>query len=73
MGLPRPAWTSEEVEPPRVSEAEVLLYEACAGVSWVLLEKVLLAGAEPAGRTFALNSGTASLPTRTPGLCCDGC
>jgi hypothetical protein len=35
----------------------------------VLLVYVALAGAEPAGRTFALNSGTASLPTRTPGLC----
>jgi hypothetical protein len=33
MGLPRPVWTSEEVEPPRESEADT----PWAGVSWVLL------------------------------------
>lgn len=32
--------------------------------------KVFEAGAEPGGRVWALNSGAASLPTRTPGLCC---
>ena len=31
--------------------------------------KVLSEGAEPGGRVFAVNSGTASLPTSTPGLC----
>lgn len=34
--------------------------------------KVRSAGAEPGGRVLAENSGTASLPTRTPGLCCGG-
>ena len=33
--------------------------------------KVLDAGALPAGRVWALNSGAASLPTSTPGLCCE--
>lgn len=31
--------------------------------------KVLSEGAEPGGRVFAVNSGTASFPTSTPGLC----
>ena len=31
--------------------------------------KVRSAGAEPGGRVLAWNSGAASLPTRTPGLC----
>ena len=30
------------------------------------------AGAEPAGRVSAVNSGTASLPTSLPGWCCGG-
>ena len=34
--------------------------------------KVFEAGAEPGGRVLALNSGAASLPTRTPGLCYRG-
>lgn len=43
---------------------------ACPGTSEMLLGlKVLDAGALPGGRVLALNSGAASLPTRTPGLC----
>ena len=32
--------------------------------------KVRSAGADPGGRVLALKDGAASLPTRTPGLCC---
>ncbi len=77
-----PVCTSPEVAPPRVSEALVLVDSlpwersvrsllAWPGVSAVLLgAKVRSLGAEPAGRVLAWNSGTASLPTSTPGLCC---
>ena len=37
------------------------------GLGW----KVLEGGALPGGSVFAWNSGAASLPTRTPGLCCE--
>jgi hypothetical protein len=44
---------------------------ACPGASFCVLGvKVRSEGAVPAGRTWALNSGAASLPTFTPGACC---
>jgi len=76
-----PVCTSAEVAPPRVSEALVFVDSlpcersvrsllAWPGTSGVLLgAKVRSLGAEPGGRVLAWNSGTASLPTRTPGLC----
>ena len=35
--------------------------------------KVRSGGALPGGKVLAWNSGAASLPTRTPGLCCGRC
>ncbi len=47
-----------------------LSFSACPGTSEVGLgRKVRSAGAEPGGRVLAENSGAASLPTLTPGLC----
>lgn len=47
---------------------------AWPGVSEVGLgAKVRSAGAVPGGRVLAWNSGAASLPTRTPGLCWGDC
>ena len=77
--------TSAEVAPPRVEDAVVLVdslpwsrsteaLSAWPGTSDVALGlKARSAGAEPGGRVLALNSGAASLPTRTPGLCCRCC
>lgn len=51
----------------------MLGFMACPGISdCVLGVKVEDAGAVPAGRVLAWNSGAASLPTRVPGACC-GC
>ena len=59
-------WTSPEVAPWRVSEAWWYIFWLFrSGLGW----KVLDAGAVPAGRVCALNSGTASLPTSFPGWC----
>ena len=55
-------------------EGRTLSLFAWLGTSEVLLGwKVRSAGAEPAGSVLALNSGAASLPTRTPGLCWGEC
>lgn len=59
-----------------MSEAEVHVSLAMLGfMAWpgtsfcVLGVKVRDAGAVPAGRVWAWNSGAASLPTRVPGAC----
>lgn len=73
--------TSADVAPPSVSAAEVCVDSlpcereersllAWPGVSEMGLGvKVREEGALPGGRVLAWNSGAASLPTRTPGLC----
>lgn len=63
--------------PPSVSDAVVVasgsLLSSVSEVGGMVLAelglKVLSGGAEPGGRVFAVNSGTAALPTSTPGLC----
>lgn len=74
-----PVCTSALVAPGRLSWAEVhVSFEmlgllACPGIEdCVLGWKVFSAGAVPAGRVWAENSGAASLPTLTPGACWTG-
>lgn len=64
--------------PLSVSDAEVLasaslfLLSASEAGGMALAEldlKVLSEGADPGGTVLAVNSGTTSLPTSTPGLC----
>jgi hypothetical protein len=68
-GWPRPWWTSALVAPIRVSDAEAPERWLGAFSGWTCGWKVFSAGAVPAGKVWAWNSGTASLPTLTPGAC----
>lgn len=58
--------------PPRVSEADVREDLSSGSVAEPLPSgsKVRSGGAEPAGTVWGLKVGAASLPIRTPGLCC---
>lgn len=76
-GLPNcvALWTEADVAPGRLPRASVCAvaksFCACPGTSDSALgSKESLLGAVPGSCVSALNSGAASLPTLTPGLCC---
>lgn len=76
-GLPNcvALWTEADVAPGRLPRASVCAvatsFCACPGISDSALgSKESLLGAVPGSCVSALNSGAASLPTLTPGLCC---
>lgn len=76
-GLPNcvALWTEADVAPERLPRASICsvatLFCACPETSDSALgSKESLLGAVPGSCVSALNSGAASLPTLTPGLCC---